>query len=110
MTASITAVFEHGLLRPTAPLQLAEGTTVELVIVSSEKGAKGGREAARIPAEIAAMPTSGGDPRTGENHDEALLVAQQPVNDIFNEMEPFTVQAGGADYSRQSLYTRMEGE
>ena len=30
--------------------------------------------------------------------------------DIFTEMEPFTVKAGGADYSRQSLYTRMEGE
>ena len=30
--------------------------------------------------------------------------------DIFAEMEPFTVKVGGADYSRQSLYTRMEGE
>ena len=26
------------------------------------------------------------------------------------EMEPFTVKAGGADDSRESLYTRMEGE
>ncbi len=30
--------------------------------------------------------------------------------DIFLEMEPFTVKAGGADYSRETLYTRMEGE
>ena len=30
--------------------------------------------------------------------------------DIFAEMERFTVRAGGADYSRQALYTPMEGE
>ena len=29
---------------------------------------------------------------------------------IFAEMEPFTVKVGGADCSRESLYTRMEGE
>jgi hypothetical protein len=29
---------------------------------------------------------------------------------IFAEMEPFTVQTGGADYSRESLYTRMGDE
>ncbi len=35
---------------------------------------------------------------------------QSPAEDIFAEMEPFTVKAGGADYSRQTLYTRLEGE
>jgi hypothetical protein len=38
------------------------------------------------------------------------LVPYSSESDTFDEMEPFTVQAGGADYSRQSLYTRMEGE
>jgi hypothetical protein len=33
-----------------------------------------------------------------------------PEEDIFAEMEPFTVKVGGADCSRESLYTRMEGE
>jgi hypothetical protein len=37
-------------------------------------------------------------------------MAEPPQEDIFAEMEPFTVKAAGADYSRQSLYTRMEGE
>jgi hypothetical protein len=37
-------------------------------------------------------------------------IAEPPTQDIFPEMEPFTVKAGGADYSRQSAYTRMEGE
>ena len=27
--------------------------------------------------------------------------------DIFAEMEPFTVKVGGADYSREALYTRI---
>jgi hypothetical protein len=30
--------------------------------------------------------------------------------DIFAEMEPFTVKAGDVDYSRDSLYSRQEGE
>jgi hypothetical protein len=30
--------------------------------------------------------------------------------DIFAEMDPFMVKAGGADYSRESIYKRMEGE
>jgi len=33
-----------------------------------------------------------------------------PDEDIFAEMEPYTVQVGGADYSREAIYTRMEGE
>jgi hypothetical protein len=32
-----------------------------------------------------------------------------PAEDIFAEMEPFTVQAGGADYAREALY-KPEGE
>ncbi len=30
--------------------------------------------------------------------------------DIFAEMESFMVKVGGADYSREALYARMEGE
>lgn len=53
----------------------------------------------------------------GEIH-EVIVFVQEPSDstpgflesDIFAEMEPFMVEAGGADYSRQSLYSRMEGE
>ncbi len=38
------------------------------------------------------------------------LAQEATGEDIFAEMEPFTVKAGGADYSRETLYTRMEGE
>ena len=30
--------------------------------------------------------------------------------DIFAEMEPYTVQAGKVDYSRESIYAAPEGE
>lgn len=62
MTTSITAVFEGGLLRPTTPLELAEGTRVELVFVSVERTSKkAGRTPATILAEIAAMPSAHGN-------------------------------------------------
>jgi len=57
VTTSITAV-----LRPTTPLDLAEGTRVELIVISDERnGKQPGRTAASILAEIAALPTSSGD-------------------------------------------------
>jgi predicted DNA-binding antitoxin AbrB/MazE fold protein len=70
---SITAVFEAGPLRPTSPLVLAEGTRVELIIISDEKdGKRAGRAAGSILAEIAALPTAGGDPRTSQDYDQVL--------------------------------------
>lgn len=30
--------------------------------------------------------------------------------DVFAEMEPFSVSAGGADYTREGLYSRTDGE
>ena len=33
-----------------------------------------------------------------------------PAADIFAEMDPFMANAGGADYSRDALYSRSEGE
>jgi hypothetical protein len=38
------------------------------------------------------------------------LLAATPKEDIFAEMEPFAVRVGNADDSRESLYSRMEGE
>ena len=34
----------------------------------------------------------------------------QPVEDIFAEMEPYTVHVGDVDYSRESIYAPPEGE
>lgn len=34
----------------------------------------------------------------------------QPVVDMWAEMDPYMVSVGGADYSREAICTRMEGE
>ena len=49
---------------------------------------------------------------------EAIVFVEEPsdaiqglsVEDIFAEMEPFTVKVGSVDYSREAIYTRMPGE
>ena len=49
---------------------------------------------------------------------EVIVFVEEPsdsipllsLEDFFAEMEPYTVKVGGADYSRESIYTRMEGE
>ena len=43
--------------------------------------------------------------------DEASVSVQEVLQEnIFAEMEPFSVRTGGADYSRDALYGRTEGE
>ena len=47
---------------------------------------------------------------------EAIVFIDEPsaekgfAENIFAEMEPFTVRQGGADDSRAAIYRRMEGE
>ena len=40
----------------------------------------------------------------------AHSIPEGTVEEMFAEMEPFMVQVGGADDSREAIYTRMEGE
>jgi hypothetical protein len=48
---------------------------------------------------------------------EAIVFVEDPSDasaelraDIFAEMEAHTANAGDADYSREAIYSRMEGE
>jgi hypothetical protein len=52
----------------------------------------------------------------GEVH-EAIVFVEEPsdltessAQELFDSMEPFATHAGGADYSREALYSRMEKE
>jgi hypothetical protein len=42
--------------------------------------------------------------------DEASDGNADPGEDTVAEIEPHTAKAGGADYSREAIYARMEGE
>jgi hypothetical protein len=43
--------------------------------------------------------------------EEASESVEEAIQEnIFTEMEPFSARTGGADYSREALYCRTEGE
>ena len=75
MTAHFTAIYEHGLFKPTVPISLDEGSQVEVVIISKRAGPDH-RTPAEILAEIAELPTAGGDPCTSRDHDQVLYGEQ----------------------------------
>jgi hypothetical protein len=45
-----------------------------------------------------------------EEPDAAAPTPPEPGEDIFAEMKPYEVSVGDADFSREAIYTRMEGE
>ena len=72
MTALVEAIYEHGVLRLLQPIDLAEGTRVE-VIVSAKDVAAGQASVADILASIAALPLEAdGEEFSGQNHDVIL--------------------------------------
>ena len=52
---TITAIYEQGVLRLTQPIELPEGTEVQVVIITNDTNAPKGN-AASILAAIAALP------------------------------------------------------
>jgi len=54
MTETITAIYEKGVFRLMQPIELPEGTNVEIIVISTSSVQK--RSQADILAEIAALP------------------------------------------------------
>ena len=76
MSKTITAIYEHGLLRPTEPLDLEEGTEVA-VEVPDRAALSPPVRPADVLSEIAALPAEcPGDPQTARRHDEYLYRAK----------------------------------
>lgn len=74
MNAPITAIVENGLLRPTTPLGLADGTRVTLTVAVTPSAAPKppSRRVKDLVAEIAAMPLEDGPEFSGRDHDRIL--------------------------------------
>jgi len=77
MSQRITAIVENGVLRPTAPLGLPEGTRVEVIVspAAPAESAKPQRtpESVRAAiAKIAALPMEPGPEFSGRDHDRIL--------------------------------------
>jgi len=72
MTTTVEAIYEQGVLRLLQPLSLAEGTRVDVIVVTREHTAEG-RIPADILATIAALPMeAGGEEFSGRDHDKIL--------------------------------------
>ena len=72
MTTLVEAIYEHGVLRLMQPIDLAEGTRVE-VIVAAKDSAAGQATPADILASIAALPLAAdGEEFSGRDHDAIL--------------------------------------
>jgi predicted DNA-binding antitoxin AbrB/MazE fold protein len=72
MTTTVAAIYEQGVLRLIQPLSLAEGTRVDVIVITQEPMAEG-RTPADILATIAALPMeAGGEEFSGQDHDKIL--------------------------------------
>jgi predicted DNA-binding antitoxin AbrB/MazE fold protein len=72
MTTTVAAIYEQGVLRLIQPLSLAEGTRVDVIVITQEPLAEG-RTPADILATIAALPMeTGGEEFSGRDHDTIL--------------------------------------
>lgn len=72
MTKEIEAVYEHGLIRPLQPLDLPEGSRLDVIVITHEEP-RATSKAVEMIADIAALPLEGStDAFSGCEHDSIL--------------------------------------
>lgn len=77
MNKEIEAVYEQGVIRPLEPLELPEGARLDLIVITHEQPKTNGN-AAKILAQIAALPVEGpSDDFSGQEHDSVLYKRKQ---------------------------------
>jgi len=72
MTKKIEGVYEHGMIRPLQPLDLPNGTRLNLIVITYQQ-IKINRKASEILAEIAVLPLENPtNAFAGREHDSIL--------------------------------------
>jgi predicted DNA-binding antitoxin AbrB/MazE fold protein len=78
MMKEIEAIYERGVLRPVEPLELPEGSRLDVILVSRDEVNQNGVAAANSLSEIAELPLEGvSEVFSGRDHD-SLLYPQNP--------------------------------
>ncbi len=78
MMKEIEAIYEQGVLRPVEPLELPEGSRLDVILVSRDQVDQNGVAAANSLAEIADLPLEGAsDAFSGRDHDALLYPENQ---------------------------------
>ena len=76
MTKEIEAIYEHGIIRPLQPLELPEGSRLDVIVITHEQTQRS--NVAETLAEIAALPVEGpSDAFSGRDHDSILYPKEQ---------------------------------
>jgi predicted DNA-binding antitoxin AbrB/MazE fold protein len=79
MTLTVEAIYEQGVLRLSQPIPLAEGTRVEVMVISPPVDSET-KSPSQILQDIAAMPLQGKeDEFSGRDHDKILY----PKHDVL---------------------------
>ena len=79
MTETVTAVCENGVLRPSTPLMVPDGTTVRLALTPAEELSPGQRTAAVVQQIAALRIVTGPVEHTSENVDAVLFGKAGPA-------------------------------
>jgi predicted DNA-binding antitoxin AbrB/MazE fold protein len=79
MSLTVDAIYENGVLKPTQPIALAEGTRVS-VVITTPAGESLGQSPAAILAAIAASPLEDLDAETDEWLDADLVEDLPPYD------------------------------
>lgn len=69
---TIRAVYQNGVFRPLQPLEIKEGTEVEVTVPQQRKSPPDPREGISRLLRIAAMPSEGEGHFSGQDHDKIL--------------------------------------
>jgi len=79
MTMTIAAIYEKGVLRLMQPIELPEGTSVEIIVIPKTSHSQP-KSPADILAEIAALPLEdNSDTFSGREHDKVLYPDQNSL-------------------------------
>lgn len=79
MTMTIAAIYEKGMLRLMEPMELPEGTSVEIIVIPKMSHSQP-KSPADILAEIAALPLEdNADTFSGRDHDKILYPDQNSL-------------------------------
>lgn len=85
MNPTIVAIYEKGVLRLDRPIDLAEGSRVEVIVIptkpirSADRDQSARKTPAELIAEIAALPMeSSVEGFSGEDHDQVLYGGTEP--------------------------------
>ena len=79
MTKEIEAIYENGIIRPVKPLELPEGSRLDVIVISHEKPRTNGNSAS-ILAEIAALPLEGASDDFSVRDHDSILYPKTPAS------------------------------